>query len=84
MDAAVTANCVCGVDAAGCDFVVVVTTAPPPTNEPVAPLPIPADQVDAWINQGSPAIEDHDTLANFEPLNELPAPVDADDSDAQL
>jgi hypothetical protein len=54
------------------------------TNEPVAPLPIPADQVDAWINQGSPAIEDHDTLANFEPLNELPAPVDADDSDAQL
>jgi hypothetical protein len=31
-------------------------------------------------------MEDHDSLANFEPLKELPAPVDTDvdDSDHQM
>jgi hypothetical protein len=29
-------------------------------------------------------MEDHDTLSNFEPLKELPAPVDSEDTDQQM
>ena len=57
--------------------------------QPVAPLPIPADQVESGIQQDFPVMEDHDTLANFEPLKELPPPVEAtadsaDDNDQQM
>jgi anti-sigma factor RsiW len=36
-------------------------------------------QVDDDLNQDLSVIEDHDTLSNFEPLKELPPPVDDDD-----
>jgi len=57
--------------------------------QPVAPLPIPADQVESGIQQDFPVMEDYDTLANFEPLKELPPPVEAtadsaDDNDQQM
>jgi hypothetical protein len=35
--------------------------------------------------QDLPVLEDHDLLSNFEPLKELPPPVQADeDSDSQM
>lgn len=53
-------------------------------NEPVAPLPIPPDEADVQMMQDISVMEDHDTLANFEPLQELPPPVDNDDTDQQM
>jgi len=41
------------------------------------PLPISPDEADAAIMQDLPVMEDHDTLTNFEPLKELPPPVEA-------
>jgi anti-sigma factor ChrR (cupin superfamily) len=52
--------------------------------EPVAPLPISPDEANAGIMQDISVMEDHDTLANFEPLKELPDPVESDDSDQQM
>jgi anti-sigma factor RsiW len=52
------------------------------------PPVIPPDEADAQMMQDISVMEDHDTLANFEPLKELPPPVDnaddADDSDHQM
>ena len=51
--------------------------------QPVAPLPW-GDPViaDEQMMQDLPVLEDHDVLSNFEPLKELPPPVQADeDSD---
>jgi anti-sigma factor ChrR (cupin superfamily) len=47
------------------------------------PLPISADEANVGVMQDISVMEDHDTLANFEPLKELPAPVD-DDTDQQM
>src|SRR5258705_9936903 len=57
--------------------------APPPT------LPISPEEADASMMQDISVMEDHDTLANFEPLKELPPPVEvtadsADDNDQQM
>ena len=57
--------------------------------EAVAPLPISPDEASAGLMQDISVMEDHDTLANFEPLKELPPPVDvtadsADDNDQQM
>lgn len=52
-----------------------------------APAPvISPEEADASMMQDISVIEDHDTLANFEPLKALPAPVDTDvdDSDHQM
>jgi len=52
-----------------------------------APLPISPDEADAAIMQDLPVMEDHDTLTNFEPLKELPPPVEAtnaNDTDEQM
>ncbi|HXT23597.1 MAG TPA: zf-HC2 domain-containing protein [Candidatus Eisenbacteria bacterium] len=43
--------------------------------------PISPDQVDAEMMQDLSVMEDHDTLSNFEPLKELPPPVDANGAD---
>jgi anti-sigma factor RsiW len=51
-----------------------------------APL-ISPDQADAEMMQDLSVMEDHDTLSNFEPLKELPPPVDtngADDDQQQM
>jgi len=57
-------------------------------SQPIAPLPINPDDADASMMQDISVMEDHDTLANFEPLKELPPPVeataDSDDSDHQM
>ena len=54
----------------------------------IAPPVIPPDEADAQMMQDISVMEDHDTLANFEPLKELPPPVDnaddTDDSDHQM
>jgi len=42
---------------------------------------IPPDQADAGMMQDLSVLEDHDTLSNFEPLKELPPPVDANSAD---
>lgn len=56
--------------------------------EAVTPLPISPEEADASMMQDISVIEDHDTLANFEPLKELPPPVeataDSDDTDRQM
>jgi anti-sigma factor RsiW len=57
--------------------------------QPVAPLPISPEEADASMMQDISVMEDHDTLANFEPLKELPPPVEvtadsADDNDQQM
>ena len=54
-------------------------------SQPIAPV-IPPEEADASMMQDISVIEDHDTLANFEPLKALPAPVDTDldDSDHQM
>ena len=56
-------------------------------SRPIAP-DISPDEADAQMMQDISVMEDHDTLANFEPLNELPPAVDnaddADDSDHQM
>jgi len=52
-----------------------------------APLPISPEEADAAIMQDLPVLEDHDTLTNFEPLKELPPPVEAtkaSDTDEQM
>jgi len=51
------------------------------------PPPISPEEADAAIMQDLPVMEDHDTLTNFEPLKELPPPVDASrvsDNDTQM
>jgi hypothetical protein len=45
------------------------------------PLPISPEQADAQMMQDLSVLEDHDTLSNFEPLKELPPPVDATGAD---
>jgi anti-sigma factor ChrR (cupin superfamily) len=57
--------------------------------EAVAPLPISPEEASTGLMQDISVMEDHDTLANFEPLKELPPPVDvtadsADDNDQQM
>ena len=52
-------------------------------SQPVAPV-IPPEDADASLMQDISVMEDHDTLANFEPLKALPAPVDGEDSDHQM
>lgn len=52
-------------------------------NEPPSPLPISPEEANAGLMQDISVMDDHDTLSNFEPLKELPAPVDTDDSDQQ-
>jgi anti-sigma factor RsiW len=42
---------------------------------------ISPDQADAEMMQDLSVLEDHDTLSNFEPLKELPPPVDANNAD---
>jgi anti-sigma factor RsiW len=52
-----------------------------------APPPISPAEADAAIMQDLPVLEDHDTLTNFEPLKELPPPVEAtnaSDTDEQM
>jgi len=53
-------------------------------SQQVAPLPISPEDADASMMQDISVMEDHDTLANFEPLKELPPPVDPEDSDHEL
>jgi len=59
-------------------------------NGPVNPdLRLPAwamsqQQVDEGLDEDLSVIEDHDTLSNFEPLKELPPPVEADDDQQQM
>ena len=55
-------------------------------SQPVANLPIGPEEANAGLMQDISVMEDHDTLANFEPLKALPAPVDTDvdDSDHQM
>jgi len=51
------------------------------------PPPISPDQADSEMMQDLSVMEDHDTLSNFEPLKELPPPVDtngADDDQQQM
>jgi anti-sigma factor RsiW len=56
-------------------------------NEGTKPV-IPPEEADAQMMQDLSVIEDHDTLSNFEPLKELPPPVDsnanANDTDQQM
>jgi hypothetical protein len=47
--------------------------------EPVAPVPISDDEANIGMMQDISVLEDHDTLSNFEPLKELPPPVDETD-----
>ena len=46
-----------------------------------SPLPISPDQADTEMMQDLSVMEDHDTLSNFEPLKELPPPVDQNAAD---
>jgi len=48
-----------------------------------APL-ISPEEADASMMQDISVMEDHDTLANFEPLKALPEPVDTGDADHQM
>jgi hypothetical protein len=50
----------------------------------IAPEPpaIPQDEADAAMMQDLSVIEDHDTLSNFEPLKELPPPVDSSNTNS--
>jgi anti-sigma factor RsiW len=57
-------------------------------SQPNVPV-IPPEEADASMMQDISVMEDHDTLANFEPLKELPPPVEvtadsADDNDQQM
>lgn len=47
----------------------------------VPPSTMTQAEVDAGLNQDLSILEDHDTLSNFEPLKELPPPVDTNNSD---
>jgi anti-sigma factor RsiW len=49
------------------------------TRQPV--LPVQVD--DAQLMQDLPVLEDHDVLSNFEPLKELPPPVEDNSENAQ-
>jgi hypothetical protein len=44
--------------------------------------PMDMAQVDAQMLQDLPVLEDHDVLSNFEPLKELPPPVQQADDDS--
>jgi anti-sigma factor RsiW len=46
---------------------------------PVQPIQVD----DAQMMQDLPVLEDHDVLTNFEPLKELPAPVQDEDADSE-
>jgi hypothetical protein len=48
---------------------------------PIGPPPINMQEADAQMMQDLPVLEDHDVLTNFEPLKELPPPVQAEDED---
>ena len=49
-----------------------------------APLVQPVPQVDdAQLMQDLPVLEDHDVLSNFEPLKELPPPVQNEEAQSQ-
>jgi len=53
---------------------------------PIAPV-IPPEEADAAMMQDLSVLEDHETLYNFEPLKELPPPVEAtnvSDTDQQM
>src|SRR5262249_941218 len=43
--------------------------------------PIPVAQVETGLTDDLSVLEDHDTLSNFEPLKELPPPVDPNAAD---
>lgn len=45
----------------------------------IGPPPIPGPEADAAMMQDISVMEDHDTLSNFEPLKELPPPVEETD-----
>jgi anti-sigma factor RsiW len=49
---------------------------------PVGPPPMDMAQADAQMIQDLPVLEDHDVLSNFEPLKELPPPVQQADDNA--
>jgi len=58
-------------------------------SQPVVPLPINPEDADASMMQDISVMEDHDSLANFEPLKQLPPPIYSaadsdDDSDHQM
>jgi hypothetical protein len=48
------------------------------------PLPpeLNGPQADLQMMNDLPVLEDHDVLSNFEPLKDLPAPVQPEDGDA--
>ena len=46
------------------------------------PPPMDMAQADAQMLQDLPVLEDHDVLSNFEPLKELPPPVQQADEDS--
>jgi anti-sigma factor RsiW len=57
------------------------------TQVPPPPIAVNADDPDTGIMPDISVLEDHDALSNFEPLKELPAPVDQTtdtDSDNQM
>lgn len=53
-------------------------------SRPVAPLPVNMADMDAQMMQDLPVLEDHDVLTNFEPLKELPPPVQAEEEDSTV
>lgn len=48
-----------------------------------APPPINMAEADAQMMQDLPVLEDHDVLTNFEPLKELPPPVQNAEEDSE-
>ncbi len=48
-------------------------------SHPVAPPAMNMAEADAQMMQDLPVLEDHDVLTNFEPLKELPPPVQSDE-----
>jgi anti-sigma factor RsiW len=51
------------------------------SRQPVGQPQVDMAQTDAQMMQDLPVLEDHDVLSNFEPLKELPPPVQSDDDD---
>jgi anti-sigma factor RsiW len=50
----------------------------------VSPLPITPEDADASLMKDISVMEDHDSLANFEPLKALPDPVETEETDQQM
>jgi anti-sigma factor RsiW len=48
--------------------------------QPQLPESLRGPQADAQMMNDLPVMEDHDVLSNFEPLKDLPAPVQAEES----